>query len=383
MKPLSDSLGWSRGSIALSLSIAAVAMAIANPLVGRLIDRLGVKFVLIASLLSYGAATAGTPFLIESFGIRGLYVGFALIAALGAGSNVIAYVRVLSGWFSGILNHRRGLAMGFASAGLALGHMVTGPLAVQLIAHFGWRGGFLGLALLPLAIGIPIAILGVRMAPGDAGDLSNPVSTASLPGLTASEAVRTRQFWLMIAVVLLMSACLQGFSIHLSPLVTDLGMTPDELAWLLAATGALGIVARVGAGFLFDRFFAPRVSLCIFALATIATWSLALTQNIKLAIVAALAQVIGSGAESDLIAYLIGRYFGLKAYGQIFGWVYGVFMVGIALGPYLFGVAFDVWRSYQIPLIAAGAGLLVVCALLLAMPRFPPKLSEAFGTTGA
>jgi MFS family permease len=377
MKPLASTFGWSRGAIAISLSVGALSMAAANPFVGGLIDRYGVKLVLILSLLCYGAATASIPFLVHAFGIFGLYIGYGLVAGVGAGSNVIAYVRILSGWFSGGMNHARGLALGISSAGVALGGAVSGPLGVELIQHFGWQGGYWGLAGLPLIIGLPIAIFGIRMAPGDAGptEAGEPgADVNSKSGYSVKEAMGTRAFWILIGVVLLMSSCLQGLSIHTAPLLSDLGLKANPLALVLGLTGVLGIVGRIGAGFLFDKFFAPRVSVWIFALAVVSSFAMAGIPSLAVAVVATMLITLGSGAESDLVGYLVGRYFGLRSYGQLFGYIYGAFMVGIALGPYLFGVAFDYWGSYRIPFLIAGAGLAALCVLLMCMPRFPdPK----------
>jgi MFS family permease len=379
MKPLAGTFHWSRGAISLSLSIGALAMAGANPFVGRLIDRYGVRPILIASLVGYGAATAAIPLLVDGFGIWGLYVGYALVAGVGAGSNVIAYVRILSGWFSGAMNDSRGLALGISAAGVALGGAVSGPLGVELIQHLGWRGGYWGLACLPLVIGLPLAMFAIRTAPHDGGggpgDARQPVAQG---GHSVAEAMRTRAFWLLIAIVLLMSSCLQGLGIHTAPLLSDFGVKGNALATVLGVVGILGVVGRVGAGFLFDRFFAPRISVFIFGLAVLSAWAMAAIPNVYVAIGAVVLITLGSGAESDLVGFLVGRYFGLKSYGQLFGIIYGAFMVGIALGPYLFGVAFDAWGSYHIPFIIAGAGLALLCALLMAMPRFPqPQTLEA------
>ncbi len=151
MKPLSSALGWSRGGISLALSVGAIAMAAANPFVGRLIDRYGVRPVLIVSLVGYGASTAFLPVLAKHWGILGFYVAYAAIAGIGAGSNVIAYVRILSGWFSGAEDKSRGFALGLASAGVPLGGALTGPIAVLLLAHVGWQGAYHVLALAPAA----------------------------------------------------------------------------------------------------------------------------------------------------------------------------------------------------------------------------------------
>lgn len=370
--PLAETFGWSRGAIVLSLSIAAISMAVANPLVGRLIDRFGVRPVLIVSLVGYGLATAAVPFLIGVMDIWGLYIGFAVVAGVGAGSNVIAYVRLLSGWFSGPMNSSRGLALGLSSAGVPLGHTISGPLGVLLIDSFSWQTGYWGLALMPLAIGLPLAILVVRPAPSEtSGDASSATERAArLPGVTIGEAARMRTFWLLLLIAFLMSSCLQGITIHIAPLLTDVGLSAQGLALMLAIQGALAIAARVGAGYLFDRFFAPHVSLAIFAVAACAAFALAGFPGLMLAIVATILIVIGSGAESDLIGYLVGRYFGLKNYGQIFGGIYAMFMIGIAFGPFLFGVAFDIWGNYNVPFLFAGAGLTLICALLLLLPRY-------------
>ncbi len=143
---------------------------------------------------------------------------------------------------------------------------------------------------------------------------------------------------------------------------------------MLALDGAVGIVGRVGAGYLFDRIFAPRVSIVIFGIAATSAFSLVALPGLAVAITATLLVTFGSGAESDFVGYLVGRYFGLKNYGQIFGVIYGMFMVGIALGPYLFGLAFDYWGDYKIPFLIAGFGLSLLSALLTMLPRFDPDM---------
>ncbi len=372
MKPLASAFSWSRGELSLSLSIAALSMAAANPFVGRLIDLYGVRPVLIASLIGYGAVTAAVPLFVQVGGLWGLYASYVLIAAIGAGSNVIAYVRILSGWFIGPLDRYRGLALGVSSAGVPLGGAISAPLGVLLISHFGWRGGFWGLSLLPICIGLPVALLGIRMAPGETGG-ARAAKAAGQPeatGATLAEAAHTRAFWLLVVAVLLMASCLQGITIHTAPLLSDRGLKPDALAMVLGIGGLLGIVGRVGAGQLFDRFFAPWVSVGIFGLGAASAFALAGIPGLFIAVAATLLVTVGTGAESDFVGFVVGRYFGLKAYAQIFGVIYGMFMVGIAVGPFLFGLAFDHFGDYRIPFLIAGLGLTLLCGLLLLLPRF-------------
>ena len=377
IKPLADAFGWSRGDIVLSLSIAAIAMAAANPFVGRLMDHFGVRPILFLSLLGYGGVTAALPFLVKTGDIQGLYLAYILIGVIGAGSNVMAYVRILSGWFSGPMERSRGLALGISSAGVALGAAVVGPFALLLISHFDWQTGFFGLALLPILVGLPIAVFLLRMAPGDEGGSRSRQTKGreQLAGHSVSEAIQLRAFWLLLGSVLLMSGCLQGVMIHLAPILSDLGLSPETTAFILLISGILTIVGRVLAGFLFDHFFAPYVSMAIFFVGAASMLLYAGFTNATVAILATLAISIGNGTESDFIGYVVGRYFGLRAYAEIFGIIYGMFMIGIALGPYLFGLAFDHLGSYRISFAIAGGGLCLLCALLMLLPRFPQRAS--------
>jgi len=368
--PLASSFGWGRGAISLSFSAGAIAMILANPVVGRLIDNFGVKAVLIISFIATGIATAAVPLAIQFAGINGLYASIALIMATGAGCNVIAYVRLLSGWFSGPLNGWRGLALGISAAGLPLGGSVISPIAALIVEHLGWRWGFWGLAFFPLCIGLPVAIFGLRSSPYEGASEQGSERTSGPPGMSIAEALRTRAFWLLAGIALLMSMCLQGVVVHLVPLMQDLGISASLLALVLAATGATGVLAQIIAGHMFDRYFAPLAALVLYAMAAGASFMLMGFPGLVVALIASFLLAVGQGAESGFIGYVVGRYFGLKNFGQIFGALYACFWVGIAIGPYLVGLAFDHFGNYRLAFGGTGGGLIGICILLLCLPRF-------------
>ena len=85
----------------------------------------------------------------------------------------------------------------------------------------------------------------------------------------------------------------------------------------------------------------------------------------RLALLFAAMLGLGFGAESDIMPYLAGRYFGLKAFGEIYGWLFGAFAFGAVLGPLLMGLVFNATGSYRlallmlIPVTALGAGLML------------------------
>ncbi len=114
MKPLGAAYGWNRASVALAVSIGAIALAVSTPLAGRLIDRFGVRRVLLGSLVTYGAMLAAVPWCVRVFGLTGLYGAYVLVGILSSGANTVAYARLLTGWFT----RSRGLALGIGMSGV-------------------------------------------------------------------------------------------------------------------------------------------------------------------------------------------------------------------------------------------------------------------------
>ncbi len=150
----------------------------------------------------------------------------------------------------------------------------------------------------------------------------------------------TRPFWLMIGVVLLMSSCLQGIGIHTAPLLSDRGLDRAARRSCSASSAPSGSSDRGDQVPVRPLLRAARRDRHL-RLAAAAAFVLVGVPGLLVAIAAVMLVTVGSGAESDFVGYLVGRYFGLKAYGQIFGVIYGMFMVGIAIGPALFGYLFD------------------------------------------
>jgi MFS family permease len=72
---------------------------------------------------------------------------------------------------------------------------------------------------------------------------------------------------------------------------------------------------------------------------------------------------LGLGTEIDLIAFLVSRYFGQRAFGELYGYFYMVFGFGSSIGRFLGGYVFDLTGSYNAAFI--GAGVALVAAVIL------------------
>lgn len=371
LKLLNQEFGWSRGDISQAFSISLFVMSLVFPLVGRLVDRFGARRVIIPSIFLFGLGLMALSLL--SGNIWQLYAVYLLLGLVGGGTAPVPYSNVLSHWF----DKRRGLALGLAMVGLGLGAFAMPSLAQTLIVSYGWRQAYIMFGLMVVVVTIPVVGLFLRETPemvglhpdGEVIAIRRPHANAQKVGLSAQEAWQTQTFWILVGAFFLMSASVHGCLIHLVPLLTDRGISPQLAAAATSLFGAALLFGRVGAGYLLDHFFASSVALCFFsvsALGLLLLWS-GVTGTI--AFIAAFLVGLGMGAEGDIIAYLISRYFGLRAFGEIYGYAFGAFTLGGVFGPLLMGKGFDASGSYNL-----GLGVFVIATLSAAglMTRLGP-----------
>jgi MFS family permease len=129
------------------------------------------------------------------------------------------------------------------------------------------------------------------------------------------------------------------------------------------------MIARLGTGYLLDRLFAPRVAILTFGCAAAGIGLVLFGGATYLTLAGAFLIGLGIGGEVDIIPYLISRYFGLRAFAQILGVAFAIFVLSGAAGPLLMGVGFDRSGSYR------GVLLVFLAAILLSawlMARLGP-----------
>src|SRR5215510_9743601 len=132
LKPLSQEFGWSRAGISLAFSLANLMFSGALPLTGRLVDRLGARKVVLPSALIFSLGVMSFYFLSAS--LWHFYALYMLLGGVSSGTTP-AYSKVIARWF----DHKRGLALGLAMAGISVGAFLIPPLAQALITTVGWR----------------------------------------------------------------------------------------------------------------------------------------------------------------------------------------------------------------------------------------------------
>jgi MFS family permease len=390
LKPLTESFGWSRGAVSFAFTVACLAALGSILLIGRFVDRVGGRVVALTATALFGVFF-GALGLITGH-IWQLYALFVCLGLVGAGTAAIAYSSVVSRWF----DERRGLALGLTMAGLGVGSAAAPSVAQALIDYVTWRGAYAVFGGAILLVACPIMFAWFRepaSALSAGGSRADGPLRVGLTGVTAGKAMRGSTIWILFAALLLVSAGTQGCLIHLVPLLTDGGISPERAAFAASLFGVTNLLGRLAGGYLLDRVFAPYVVVTCLAGAAIGIGLLFVGP--QWAFVATTLMGLGMGVETDAVPYLVGRYFGLRSFGEIYSYLFLTVPLGGAVGPLLVGLGFDATGSYSLPLGLCAAGIAASALLLTRLGAYPaasggpvvasgatPTLDPVFGTDG-
>jgi MFS family permease len=343
MKPLVAEFGWSRSEASLGALAMTVGSFLAYPIAGRLLDRFGERRVAMVAVLGVVLG-----FIMLGLGTHGLMfwlLTIVLMVVLSAG--VLAYSRTIVGHF----RRRRGVALGLALMGIGLGAIVVPFAMTQIVSAQGWRTGYLVLAAVALPLGIAAVLL-----------IRNTPRSENVQDAGAVRVFRHPAFFTIGGIILLASVAVFGSTMHLMPMLTDSGLTPVEAGGIASLLGFAVLISRVFTGVLLDRWDAGWVTAILLGLAALGA-VLLWTAVPVLVIPGAMLLGLGVGTEADLVAYLLGRRFPVRVFGQAYGAIFSVHVLGVGFGGFLAGVVFDSTGGYGIWLLCA-AGALIGAALI-------------------
>lgn len=369
MGPLSDEFGWSRSQISTGMSISAILSIPLSPVVGAMIDRWGSrKLALPGLILMTGAISALS---ITNGSLTQWWVLWTICALCGLGVKATIWIAAVSGVFT----TSRGLALAIVMTGAAFAQIIVPPTAQWLIAEFGWRLAWIGLAL---GWGVPSFILSYLFL-FDAHDRkrnsaqeAEKVAPPDLEGLTVKQAARDRNLWLIAGSTIIMMMLTVGVLVHQVPLLTDVGLSREDAAWLASISGIGGIVGKLVTGYLMDRSNPNFVGGATMGVASLGFLFL-MEPFRSMPVIVGCAFIIGysSGAKLQITAFLTGRYAGMKHFGTIFGVMSSLITVGSAIGPFLAGAIYDHYGSYDMLLNIGVVGALCAGTALTILGKQP------------
>ncbi|QQM38407.1 MFS transporter [Streptomyces liliifuscus] len=374
--PVAKDFGWSHSETLSIFNIPTVAAPFVLPLAGRLVDRWGARAVAVPGTALYALSTAS----VSLVGANGVVLMMVLLVstALGYTSILGVVYKVVSEWFP----RHRGLGYSLLiGATSSLAGAALSPLSQLSIDHFGWRATYLLIGVCILLIVFPAQYF--LMYEPVSAPLTGATAVPSkgkirpahkeLPGLPLGRALRTRAWWYMVLVLTVAAGVAMSVRLNAVSLFGEQGYSATEVSLSVSVMLVASIGGQILAGVVLDRSRTPRAfvpfmvclvlgMVMVFA-ATGDMWALFLTM--------ALLGVV-TGAESTTGPYLVGCYFGMRAFAQIQGITLGVVsLVGIGVFPVLAQGAAESTGGYTATLIVLTAGSLIVLALSLLLPRYP------------
>lgn len=376
--PLEAEFGWQRGPMSLALTIANISVVVASPLMGSMVDRMGVRRVMLISVSLMGLCVASMSQLTGN--IWHYYLMHLLIPLLGAGTLPLTYSRVIISWFA----KKRGIALGISLAGFGVGATLVPAFAQFMVEQWGWREAYMVFAALILFVSLPLTAFLLRETPAEIGlevdgELLVPGSEhpsfhsdAGLE-LSGTEALRTRNYWLVFGSFFAVGIGITSILAHLVPMLIGRGVEPSVAALCMSSLGFGLIFGRVLAGYLMDHYFAPHVTALFLTGLLLGVIILATGAAGPIVFLAAILVGLATGSEISEIAYIVSRYFGQKAFGFIYGTLFAAFQVGSAVGAYVMGRYYDHAGNYLDALWIISALVAVGIVLMLMMGKYPHR----------
>lgn len=362
-KALETEFGWARADVLGTLMLVPIALVILGRYVGRLVDKVGPRKVAIGSTIGLGLG----QLLIASIGssLPGFYIAWGVMAVLALGTLPMTYAKVINGWFQ----KARGIALGLALASTGIAGAVLPFVVLKMLAAFGWRGGYFGLAAMPLLVSLPVLLIWLKEAPRAAvGD----VVAAALDGIEVKTAMRGYRFWAIATGSMALAFGVSGLLPNLFPLLVDRGIPEAQATSALAALAMSVTAGRILSGYLLDHIWAPIVC-AVLVIPAVAALMLLAAPGIGTAVMLASVVTLGlvAGAEFDLVAYMTARYFGQRNFSELYGMQYAAFGMGAGFAPAAYGAMYDRLGSYQAGIYLSIGLLLFAIAINFTLGAYP------------
>ncbi|MCX6426441.1 MAG: MFS transporter [Actinobacteria bacterium] len=259
MIPLEDSFGWGRDQISLAISINVLLFGLTAPFAAALMDRFGIRKVVMCALTTVGIGAASTVFMTQAWHLVALW---GVVVGIGTGSMALVFASTIANrWF--VTN--RGLVIGILTAASATGQLIFLPGLSALAADHGWRAISITVALGAFVM-VPVIALFLKERPTDIGmkPYGAPMNWVEAPRSSTNAAVmaietlksamKVRNFWYLTGSFFVCGLSTSGLiGTHFIPAAHDHGMGQIAAASLLALVGVFDVVGTLASGWLTDR----------------------------------------------------------------------------------------------------------------------------------
>ena len=376
---LLDTFGAGAAATAALFSVAGLVGAFSAPFLGRFLDNAGPKvmfslagFVILSGWLASSLATD----------LWQLFILYSVIEAIGQTSiSSFSNTAVLAPWFP----NTTGRILGLADSGNPTGQLIFTPLASVLVASFGWRVSYQIFGIIFFLLVTPANFLFQRTykpfqsraeSPTNSTiiDTNVPDMKVRIPEdfsdpltLSIKDMLALWQVWLLVITRLLGGVGNQIIRLHLVAFFLISGYSPLEAGSVIGVTGLLNMVGRPVTGALSDRFgreVSYTVTMLMFISSIILVllfgggerlWPLVIYVGLAGLSEGTMGLIVGAKATDMFPPNILGSAMGLVEIGR---------GIGIAVGPVLGGLLFDISGNYTLAFtISIIFTLLSICSI--------------------
>ena len=340
MPAVQAEFGIARADAALPYTMTMIGFAVGNLLIGRIVDRFGITFALISAALliaaSTGLAALSPSVLVLS--LLQLVIGFGTSASFGP------LIADISLWFL----KRRGIAVAITASGNYLSGAIWPVILAGVLAEQGWRAVYLVLAIVTVAIMIPLALLLRRRVPLAARNHADQVS--GLRAQAAGFSPRTLMLMLGVAGI----GCCVAMSmpqVHIVSLCVDMGYGPAVGGQMLSLMLLGGVASRLVSGLVADRLGGVMTLLIGSGLQCLALFLYLPAGGLVSLYVVSMIFGLAQGGIVPSYALVVREYMPSHEAGRRVGFVLMMTILGMALGGWMSGWIYDMTGSYQMAFI--------------------------------
>jgi len=359
VSPLNTTTGLGIAGISFALAIAQFTWGAVQPITGAIADKYGPGRVLAVGLVLLAAGSALTPYMTSQWG---MIFSLGFLSAIGSGAS--SFSVLIGAAAQRLPAEKRGMASGIINAGGSFGQFVFAPLLQRCITALGWMGAMWSMAAMALAA-LPLAYM-LRKKPAPAAGSATP-NTTSIPEQTLRAAIRQA---MADPSYLLLHAGFFTCGFHIAFLVTHLpgevqlcGLPAQVASWSLAIIGLANIAGSLATGWGVQRFRSKYILFWMYASRSllVIAYLLAPKTEITFYLFAA-----GLGltwlATVPPTAGVVGKLFGTRYLGTLFGLTLLSHQIGGFFGAWLGGIAITrqgnyEWMWYADIALAASAAL--------------------------
>ncbi len=376
--PLEEAFGWGRDQISLAVSVNVLLFGLTAPFAAALMERFGIRKVVMTALTVVGAGAASTVFISSPWHLVMLW---GVVVGIGTGSMALVFAATIANrWFV----EKRGIVIGLLTAATATGQLIFLPGLSMLAMDHGWKSVSLTVALGAFVM-VPIIWLFLRESPGHLGllpygapnDWQPPVKSGMSAGklaiTTLKEASKVKDFWYLVGSFFVCGLSTSGLiGTHFIPAAHDHGMMEVAAASLLALVGVFDVVGTIFSGWLTDRYDPRKLLFFYYFLRGV---SLFLLPSILFSTVhpSTLVFVIFYGldwvATVPPTIMLCRTILGADKATVVYGWVFAAHQVGGSIAAFGAAVARVKFGDYAFAFYASGVMCVVTSYFVLRIAR--------------